>query len=265
MIPGYDTKRPNKKNYDEFKNKFISNISNNNLKDISLMLYGSYVRGDYIPGRSDIDGVLIFPDNVIINKESLLKCSKALELGLRDTHIPIQISIADLGTSKDGRFNSFGEEFENYFLDEAKILIGPDYRNQIRYLPTKSSILHTATFNLRKSRTGLFKSFYDKENDYTSLIKNFEKGLETAVNSTKQIAYLTDKNLRTNKFSSLKFISQNYPNVNLDSIEIIKKLFQNPSKLDKIYQNFDEMIILWSNSLNTFESLVKEYIENVPK
>lgn len=71
--------------------------------------------------------------------------------------------------------------------------------------------------------------------------------------------------MRKNKFSSLKFISETYPNVDLESLDKIRHLYQNPSELDKICRDYDDMISLWISSLNTFESLVKEYVRNVPK
>lgn len=166
MLLGYDVERPKKKNYVDFRDRLVSGLSNVDLDGLSLMLYGSYVRGDYVPGRSDIDGVLVFPDDVVIDKEKLMECSNALEEALRENHVPIQISVTDLTTSQDGRFNSYGDDFEEYFMEEADILMGPDYRNQMTYLSAKPGVLHTSSFNLRKSRNGLFRAVYDREHDF---------------------------------------------------------------------------------------------------
>lgn len=261
MILGYDTKRPQRENYEDFVDKFVTGLSKTDIKDLSLMLYGSYVRGDYVPGRSDIDGVLIFLNDIVLDKAELMKCSEVFCFAQCGNNVPLQISVSDRGILRDGRFSSYGDDFEDYFLDEGAIYYGSDYRHEFKYLKEKSSILHTASFNLRKSRNGLLRAVYDEANDYSALIRNFEKGLDVAVNSTKQIAYLKDKNLRKKKFSSLQFVKENYPNVDLTPLDIIRHLYRNPSELDSYYQNTDEMIKLWKASLDTFENLIKAYIE----
>lgn len=265
MILGYNTQRPKKSDYENFEIKITEELSKLNIKDLSLMLYGSYVREDYTAGRSDIDAILIFPDNVVINKNNLLMCSKALESALKPRYIPFQISVCDIGTICDGRFNTYSEDFKDYFKKERKIILGPDYYDKMQFLEEKDGILHSASFNLRKSRTGLLFSEYYKNHDYESLIRTFQKGIDTALNSTKQITYLNSKNLVANKFSSFEFIRKEYPNVDLSHLSHIQYLYQFPHKPDDLYKNPKEMINLWANSLETFEEILREYIKQNPQ
>ncbi len=60
MVLGYDEKRPTADDYKRVRDKLIGGIESLEVDGLSLMLYGSFVRGDYVPGISDIDGVLIF-------------------------------------------------------------------------------------------------------------------------------------------------------------------------------------------------------------
>src|SRR3989338_1012278 len=103
MIPGYDCVRPRAENYTSFEREFITGLSRLDLEGLSLMLFGSYVRRDYDPGRSDIDGILIFPDDVVINKKNLLACGHVLAEAQQENHIPLQITVTDLSTARDGR------------------------------------------------------------------------------------------------------------------------------------------------------------------
>ena len=264
MILGYNTVRPKESDYQNFETKLTEEFSKLNIEGLSLMLYGSYVRGDYTAGRSDIDGILIFPNNIITNKNELLLCSNALESVMKIKYIPFQISVCDIGTIQDGRFNTYSEDFKDYFKKERKILLGPDYYDKMQFLKEKDGILHSTSFNLRKSRTGLLFSEYHKKHDYKSLVKTFQKGIDTALNSTKQITYLNSGKLVANKFSSFEFIQKEYPNIDLSHLKHIQYLYKFPHKLDDIYKTPKEMINLWANSLETFEEIIKEYIKQNP-
>ena len=83
------------------------------------MLYGSFVRGDYTAGRSDIDAVLTFPHDVVIPKEFMHEASVAVYHALRGNNVPFQISPLDITIIQDGRFNSFTDDFYDYFQSEG--------------------------------------------------------------------------------------------------------------------------------------------------
>ena len=112
MVLGYDEKIPSAKNYKDFLEKLVAGLEKLGNKEISLMIYGSYVRGDYVPGRSDIDALLIFPDNVIIDKYVLGECSKILASAQTGKNVPFQVTPTELITMQDGKFNSYNPDFE---------------------------------------------------------------------------------------------------------------------------------------------------------
>jgi len=105
------------------------------------MLYGSYVRGDYVPGRSDIDAVLIFPEDVVTDKIAIGKISRLLYNILIETNVKFQVTPLDTTVMKDGRFNSFTDDFIEYFRDEGRIMnyeLRQPYQSQSLFL-----ILHS--------------------------------------------------------------------------------------------------------------------------
>lgn len=264
MLIGYDCKRPEKENYEKFEKKLVSGLNGLGIEGLSLMLYGSYVRKKYDIGRSDIDAVLIFPDDVVTKKRNLFASAKVLAEALRENNIPFQVSIGDPTTIRDGRFNSYMEDFEDYFSKEGKIVVGPDYRCSMKYLELKSNVMHKCSHNLRKARSGLLFSFHDLEFDYENFLRNFRGGLDSAINSTKQIAYLSDMNLRKEKFSSLEFVSMNFPDVDLRPLEIIRHMYKHPRLQDNLEKDPDKVLKLWAASLTTFEQLIREYIKKNP-
>jgi len=264
MILGYNKQRPTEKNYKDFERKLVRGLSDLEIDGLSLMLYGSYIRGDYNPGRSDIDAVLIFPDNVIINKQNLHRTSIILNDALQGNNISFQVTVTDIATMKDGRFNSYDKSFKEYFDEEARIT-GTDYREQITYeLPTMNEQV-PLRFNLRKTRTGLLFTEHDRQEDYEVFLNKFNKSLDAVSRGSKQILYLIDGELRKNRFSALRETSSLFPEVNIAPLEEINILYNNTSKLDELYHNPDEMMKVWNSTITFFEEMVKAYINRVKK
>ena len=261
MILGYDEKRPTEKNYHSFVQNLVDGLKKYNNEEISLMLYGSYVRGDYVAGRSDIDAVLVFPYDVLIDKNVFLEVSKIINYAQQENNIPFQVTPTDLRTMKDGRFNSFDPNFKQYFNNEGKIFFGSDYRDQFTYCLSNHSDQNALRFNLRKSRSGLLFSEHDKYKYYKTFLERFNKTLDAVSRGSKQILTMMDGKLRKNRFSALEELSEIFPEVNLEPLRKIKILYHNLEELDKIYRNSKDLIKIWGDSVSFFESLIKLYID----
>ncbi len=260
MVLGYDEKRPSEKNYKDFLEKLVVGLERLGNKEISLMIYGSYVRGDYVPGRSDIDALLIFPNEVVIDKTVFKEASIILSRAQELNNIPFQITPTDLKTMQEGRFNSYSPDFEPYFKEESKIIFGSDYRNKFVYKMSTHPSQDAVKFNLRKSRQGLLFSEYDKQINYTRFLERFNKTLDATSRASKQIITMVDGRFRKNRFSALEELSKIFPEVNIEPLIKIKGLYHNLEEMDKIYKNPKELIIVWNDSVHFFESLIKAYI-----
>ena len=265
MVLGYDKPRPKRENYDSFLERLIGGLEKLNNPEICLMIYGSYARPDFVPGRSDIDGVLIFPCDVIIGKSTMKYFSKTIAKAQMENNIPIQITPTDLRTISDGRFNSYEPSFENYFKKEGKIFFGPDYRNHFRFELPSTSEQMPLTFNLRKSRANLLNSEYDKEKNYRKFLENLNKTMNSASRGSKQILFLTDGNIRLNRFSALDEIHNFFPKVDTEPLKRIKDIYDNPRKLDRIYQSPREATKLFYSSVTFFEQMIKAYLDANPR
>lgn len=264
MVLGYYEPRPERRNYVAFVETLVKELQNLGNKGVSLMLYGSYVRGDYIPGRSDIDGVLIFPDDVVIDKKEMLSVSTALKEALEGNNVPFQVTAADITTMSDGRFNSFDPNFKSYFDEEGQVVVGPDYRPLCKYSIVEHSDQNALRFNLRKSRLGLLFSEHDQATDYEKMLERFNKTLDATSRASKQIMALLDGKIRGYRFSALEELALEFPDINTDPLARIKHLYENPTELDKLYLKPNELISFWNQALTFFESLIKSYIHKIP-
>ncbi|MBT4446461.1 hypothetical protein HOA92_02975 [archaeon] len=261
MTFGYDEARPTKEQYDRFVENFSQRLEKSNINGLSLMIYGSYLRPkDFNPGRSDIDAVLIFPGGVEINKQDLSEVGKMLANVLEPQRIPFQVTTTDLKTMIDGRFNSYNPSFKDYFTNEGKVIVGPDYRLSFNYNPMKFSDHSSLVFNLRKSRQGLLFASYDREKDYSKFIQRFNKSLDAVTRGSKQVLSLIDKKVRSTRFSAIDEIGNIFPEVNFEQLEILSRLYKNPELLDEIYRNPNEVQKTWENSLTFLEQLIDAYI-----
>jgi predicted nucleotidyltransferase len=265
MLPGYNQERPVERNYLDFEEKLINGLEELDLEGLSLMTYGSFVRGDYNPGRSDIDAVMTFPDDVVINKENLSLVGKVLQQALRENNVPFQVSVTDLTTMRDGRFNTYDESFYGYFQEEGKIIVGPDYRAEFCYeLPTMNEQI-PVRFNLRKSRIGLLFAEHYREEDYESFLGKFTKTLDSVSRGSKQILYFFDGELRKNRFAAEAFLQNTFPTIDVEPLLKIKELYHDPAKLDSLYRQPEEVLKLWNSSVTFFEEMIREYIKKHPK
>ncbi len=261
MVLGYNETRPAEKNYKDFIDKLRNGLFSLGQQGVSLMLYGSYVRGDYDPGRSDIDAVLIFPEDVVIDKSKLHQSSKVLANAQEGNNVPFQVTVTDLRIMKDGKFNSFDPNFEDYFKDEGRIIVGPDYRNDFKYSIATFSDQNSIRFNLRKSRLGLLTFEQYLSTNYEKIIEKFNKTLDATSRASKQILTMVDGNLRKNRFSALEELSNTFPNLDLDPLKRIKRLYLDMAKMDKLYKDPEKLFIVWNESVTFFEYLIKSYLD----
>ncbi len=264
MLLGYNQPRPKEENYSDFMNKLVAGLKGLTIDGISLMIYGSYSRGEMDIGRSDIDGVMIFEEDVVIDKNHLTLCSKVLAEALRGNHVPFQVTVSDLRTMQDGRFNCYNVSFKDYFSEEGIVLVGSDYRVQFVYEMPSHPEQMTLAFNLRKSRQGLLFAEYDRENDYEQFLRKFGKSLDAVSRGSKQVLHMVDGVLTKNRFSALQRIPQEFPDFDTEPLARIKHLYQHPDRLDELYRKPDEVIVVWSSAVTFLEGLIREYLNRFP-
>ena len=81
IVIGYNKPRPTEEDYTQFIEIIVDGLEPYVEKGVSLMAYGSFTRPqDFVPGRSDIDALLLTRDNVVTDKKLLrnvpISCKK---------------------------------------------------------------------------------------------------------------------------------------------------------------------------------------------
>ncbi|MDO8508801.1 MAG: hypothetical protein Q7S27_03905 [Nanoarchaeota archaeon] len=261
MVLGYDMKRPSEKNYHDFMFKFVEGLRGIGSEEISFMVYGSFIRGDCIYGRSDIDALLILPGEVVLNKDILRKSAEIYTEANKENNVPFQVTVSDLKTMQEGTFNSYEPNFKSYFDKEGKVVVGKDYRESFRYQLPNLSDQTSLRFNLRKCRAGLLYSLYDEDFEYTAFLKKFNKNLDAISRGSKQILTLMDGGVRANRFSALEELGNMFPDLDLDPLRKIRQLYNNLNELDAIYKDSKYVLKVWNESVCFFESLIKSYLD----
>jgi predicted nucleotidyltransferase len=265
MVLGFDTPRPSAKDYEKFLEKLVEDLKSESISGLSLMIYGSYVRGDYQPGRSDIDAVMVFDNDVVTNKEDIMRASSILAKALNGRNVPFQVNLVDRATMRDGRFNSYDETFKPYFAEEGRILVGPDYREEFVYeLPTFPEQV-PIRFNLRKARNGLLFSQHDRDTSHTEFLRKFTKSLDAVSRASKQVLVFKDGVVRKNRFSAINELREKYPQINLEALEKIRRLYANLDEMDDLFAKPEEAVILWQDATTLMEELLREYLRENPR
>ncbi|MBW2970248.1 nucleotidyltransferase domain-containing protein [Candidatus Woesearchaeota archaeon] len=264
-VLGYNQKRPTAETYRRFRDELVKRLLTTDSR-LTLMIYGSYVRQDYIPGRSDIDGLIIFHDDVIIDKTIYEFASNALSGALKQHFVPFQVSPCDLTTMRDGRFNSYNPHFKEYFAEEGRILLGRDVREEFTYeIPTRDE-QSALTFNLRKSRQGLlFSKYLLDTNNYEEFLRRFMATLDATSRATKQVFHMNGNHALPNRFSALEELTAQYPALDLKIIKEIKHLYHHLDELDALYKKPQEILRMWNEAVTFFETLIREYLRKNPK
>jgi len=264
MVLGYDEPRPSKQEYFEVERKLVDALRSFESEGLSLMSYGSFSRGEAVYGESDNDKILMFPHDFVIDKKFMHEISLVFNSVLKCTTVPLQISPLDFGTARDGRFNSFGINWDNHLREKAKIEFGPDYRNEIKYLDPKESLIHTISHNLRKNRIGLIFSEFYRNNAGLKYREKFHSSLKGITSNLKHLLTSIDGKVRENRFSTIESLSLQFPLIDISPLKETKELFQNPLKLDRVYQDEREIRRIWEENSTFFEQIIKEYVRQFP-
>lgn len=259
----YKKYRPSKEEYDGFIEHLVEEISKKQPKTC-FYIYGSYARGDYTVGRSDIDGGIILDSDVITNKTKVMELAKIIKEGLEQNRITPQINLLDRKTNQDGRFMSYTSDYTNYFKEQAKVLSGPNYIDEMHGLESKPSVLNRTAFNFRKIRNGLLYSLDNLETDDKKFVEDFEKSLDVVAGLPKNLVMMVDGKLIPDKFKSVERIKEIFPDVDYGTLEYVIYLLKNPEEIDDLFNDSQEVLRVWQGALTSFEELVKAFIDKYP-
>lgn len=263
MIPGYDCPRPTAQNYDHFVEKLTCGLAPLGTTGISLFLYGSYVRGDYIAGRSDIDACIIFPQ-MVIDKLQMQEVSQILHAALQGNPIQFQVSPLDRATIKDGRFNPYDQEFKKYFQHQGRVIVGPDYRDDFSCTEYKKVLETRVAYRLMQVRQTLLFAQHNLATHYSRFLGQCNTAFDYVSGLPREIALLVEGNLYPERFSSLYFLTTHFSEVDTEPFLRIKRMYKNSQELDALYYHPEEITQLLNSSVTFFEEVVHHFVQRFP-
>ena len=257
----YDKLKANKENYIDFLDKLRKGIESLSYEGLGLIGHGSVFREKYVPGVSDIDMILVYPEDVVTDKEKTRKLSGIIADALDDNPIEFQISPIDATLIREPLFNALGKSWQNYRENgNYEILKGRYDLAQFRFLYSAPPELATVGHNLRKARKALLLSDYYFDKDYERFFKGFFSTLKTASTAAKQLNYILTGNLEPDRFSGIDFIEREFPNLDSRILRGIEIVYQNPKDLIEIRDNPEFQSGFWGEVVTFFEKLIKEFI-----
>jgi hypothetical protein len=265
MAIGYDLARPEAKDYNLVMRKLSNGRSNLGNNEVGLLVFGSYMRGTYTPGRSDIDAVIFLPGGVVIPKGLMHSIACEIDNALGETNVPLKPSPLDVVSMEDGRFNSFTSEFVGHLTDEGSIVFGPDYRSKMAFLGLKRGEESSLSHNLRKARTGRLLAEYHNRVDYDKLIENFKGTLDAVITAPRQLLSLMGSASEGDKGSQIEKLNGYLPSIKIEPLMYIRHIQKHPEKLDRLYQDYSYMMDVWDNSLTCLEEMISAFIKKVPR
>lgn len=163
----------------------ISLIDNGKIDGI--LLYGSVARGDYTPGRSDIDIFMSLNYDVVTDPNLLMKIAQIVKDVTERRKVELNISLYDLAVMRDGRFFTLGTGMERHLLLRGKVLYKNDPRKNLKTIDWKHTAESEIAFSLRGIRKGLIDSLYYLEHDLKDFYQGCEKTLEQVSNLPRDV------------------------------------------------------------------------------
>jgi len=254
-----------KKTYAEFIKNFSDKIKSVDEKT-SFFIYGSYLRRDFVPGVSDLDGFLILDDGLVTSKDDL----RSLSYGLMETSklfpkVKFQFNVLDWDSSLDGRFLTYTKDYTDFFKKNAEKICGNFNIDAMLGFMYKSAILNSISHNLSKLRQNFL--YYDF-NRFLGNVQSIEKTIYSPLGSLarlpKQFCLLTGGQLIESKEDSLEQFKINFPNY-MDN-GFFKELFSllKDERKYKDFHNSKGGLMFSLECLTEMEKMIRIYAGKFP-
>jgi hypothetical protein len=253
---------PHKEDYEKFLYEFSNELKS--IKEISFFIYGSYLRDDFVPGVSDLNGFLVLNDPFITNKDTITSLASILDNSLKvsNTRIRTKFNIFDKGIAADGRFLVHSKDYVDFLKKNAvrkygeydlEDMDGSDYKS-----PERVSI----SSNLNNIRKGFF---YREFNHYLNKRDFYEEVIMKLSQFPRQLINISGEKLIEEKEDSLKAFLKNFSEYKDSSlVNRVNELMKDPFKYEFFLER-EEGFPFSLKCLTEMETMIKVYVEKFPK
>lgn len=226
-IPGVNCEIASKEQYQQFIHLLAQKLNSEFVQ--SSFQYGSNARETPIPGKSDVDAV------VVMNQDELLtnwgEVYNHVSRAILDSHeettnshalerpivIPLQFSFTDSRIAQDGRLVTYTSDFRRQFQNEAKVICGAEFGDWLKTRNYKLPLDARLGFNLAKMRQKrIFRGsiFSDELSDVNSAygnVNNYLRGLS-------EIGNIFSVNHETQRAANLEVVLELGAPVDIDLV-----------------------------------------------
>lgn len=248
-----------RKDYEDFIQDFSKQLEG--FSDICFYIYGSMLRNDFVPGRSDIDGGLIADCNVVTPKDRVLRLSECLADCLDKYPVETQFNLTDRVTNAEGRFLDYPESYTRFFTDGAKIISGPDFVSGMNGLNFKNSELEAAAFGMRKARNFLLMSMHYRRQRPDLLRDYAKKTLDTLAGLPKKLINLKRGKLIVNRDDALVALKDLLPGYDQSTLREVLEKRKSANSFLEACGDFDFCV----DSVSAIEDMIKNYMVEFPE
>ncbi|MBS3086711.1 hypothetical protein J4422_03350 [Candidatus Pacearchaeota archaeon] len=264
-------KFPSLEDYEYFIQRFSDNISMRH-PTTCFYIYGSFIREDFVPGRSDIDGGLILNSNFILPKQEVISLAKILNESLSETELVAGLSPLDEGisasfnlmdraTNRDGRFLAYDDTYADFLKIKAEIHAGPDFVREMCGLNYSRDSLRSAAFNLRKVRNGLLTHFLDRGRNQEKAERNILSSTTLLFSTPKKILETIGKELVFENGAFFQAFMEIFPEYNSRQYEKALSLRRSPQAYFGILNDIDGAFDMSIDFVNATEEMIKLYVK----
>lgn len=260
-ILGLDTERPQLDDFDKYVEKITTLFESFDFggNPPSLIFFGSYTRGNH-RSNSDIDCLLVFPQDFIIDKVQLeMVALEIARVRLLFPSIKLSIEISDIATMKSGTYNSFGPTFEKHFAQPSVVAFGKDVRDEFRYTDENDQITRLR-YNFSRARKNLFNSYFYMIDDYKTFVASLFDCIDWTLRAAGQFQFLFDGDVPAPKSTIPSWINSQEI---VDDLIFLQSLFPDVGNplLDRFATNPEQALSIMTRAVSCFENMVKHYDE----
>jgi len=249
---------PLREDYQAFIEKFSKSIP----PEVCFYLYGSFLRDDFVSGRSDLDGGLVVDSNVVIPKDIYWGLSRNLATCLDEfLGVRANFNMGDRVTNEDGRFMSYTNDYTDFLKKEGKIICGEDFIAEMNGLNYKYSDLQSVAFNLRKIRNGFLTLLWRRSHDPRNAFESVSKTFNILSGTPKKLINIRERKLILQRESVLEVLLEMLPNFDPSIIKRVNLLRQDPGA----YERATEDLGFYAEVVTSVEEMIREYLTEFPE
>lgn len=227
-------------------------------EDLCVFIYGSYLRDDFVPGRSDLDGGIIVQSDVVIPRNIYSELSRSfLEVAKKFEGVQLNFNLLDFSTSQDGRFLSYTDDYTDYIKGHGRVVFGENYLDCLNGLNYRYSVLESIAFNLRKVRNHAlrFDSYTPQE-----FRGAFNTTLKTLADMPKKLVHIRNGSLILGN-SSVNKLGEILPDYDLSIVSRISNARKDVGTYNELFGDKD---FYW-DCITATEEMIKCYLLRFPK